>query len=62
MPLTGLRRRDDASLSTQNTRGRYWSSSPNDISGYYFTFASSAINVTYQAYRANGMSVRCLKN
>ena len=60
LPMAG-NRLTDGTLNYQGSLGYYWSSSINSTNAYYFYFISSAAN-TYYANRADGFSVRCVKN
>lgn len=62
LPMPGYRNYSDGSMYNQGTFGFYWSSSPNSTLGYILGFDSTAIDPAYNGNRANGFSVRCLKN
>ncbi|MDD3302551.1 MAG: hypothetical protein PHN31_03270, partial [Candidatus Gracilibacteria bacterium] len=62
MPMAGNRNRDNGTMNNQGGIGNYWSSSPNGTFGYYLNFNSSYIGPSNIYYRANGFSLRCIKN
>jgi len=49
-------------MNNQGTNGNYWSSSPNGTNGYNLNFKSSNINTSNNTNRANGLTLRCIKN
>jgi uncharacterized protein (TIGR02145 family) len=61
LPVAGYRAADTGLLSSVGSYGYYWSSTTNGTStnclGFYSTYAGVGPN-----YRANGFSVRCIKN
>ena len=59
LPSAGSRDRITGLLFAQGTRGRYWSSS---VSGTSARFLSTAAAGTSDGDRADGLSVRCLKD
>ena len=61
LPSAGARNRIDGLLSSQGTRGFYWSSTVSGTIARLLSFSSTAAN-TYFNDRANGFGVRCLKN
>jgi uncharacterized protein (TIGR02145 family) len=60
LPAAG-RRYYNGLLAEQGARGYYWSSSPISTNAYYFLFITTASS-TNSVQRANGYSVRCIKN
>ena len=61
LPLAGYRYYSDGSLYGDGTSGRYWSSTVSSTGARYLYFNSS--NALLNAFsRANGLSVRCLKD
>ncbi|MCP4126022.1 MAG: hypothetical protein GY753_03040, partial [Gammaproteobacteria bacterium] len=61
MPVAGNRNYNDGSLGTVGSFGRYWSSTVVGTSARYLYFRSSSASMS-TSYRANGLSVRCLKD
>ena len=61
LPSAGYRLRINGLLYTQGTLGYYWSSTVSDSVARLLTFYSTAA-YTYGNHRADGFSVRCLKN
>jgi uncharacterized protein (TIGR02145 family) len=61
LPVAGFRNYGDSSLYYVGTSGYYWSST---VSGTYSRFLGFNSSDTYVSYggRANGISVRCLKD
>lgn len=62
IPLAGYRNWSDGRYNNQGANGYYWSSNPSGSSAYYTTFSSGAGNIAGSDYRAQGFSVRCIKN
>ena len=62
IPLAGNRDNSSAALNNQGSNGNYWSSSPNGTNAYNLNFNSSNVNPADNNNRANGFSVRCLKD
>lgn len=62
IPLAGNRNRVDASLDNQGSNGNYWSSSPSDTNASNLNFNSGGVNPANTNNRANGFSVRCVKD
>ena len=60
-PSAGNRNRINGLLNNQGTNGNYWSSSVSGTIARYLYFNSTAAN-TNNDTRANGFSVRCLKD
>jgi uncharacterized protein (TIGR02145 family) len=61
-PAAGYRSSSSGSLSVVGTYGSYWSASPYSSTSYYASllrFDSGNVSVYNNAYRANGLSVRC---
>jgi uncharacterized protein (TIGR02145 family) len=61
LPMAGFRFSSNASLSNVGARGFYWSNSVSSTSARYLRVTSS-VATTFIDYRANGVSVRCLKD
>ena len=61
LPVAGYRRNSDGSLFDVGTRGRYWSSTVSGTNARNLNFNSSNANMNTNN-RANGNSVRCLKD
>jgi hypothetical protein len=61
LPLTGWRDSGEGSLSEVGSLGDYWSSTVNGINGSDLYFSSGSVS-TGSWLRANGLSVRCLKD
>jgi len=66
LPLAGLRNRVDAALynrgSNRSSNGFYWSSSPSGTDASYLYFNSVVVNPAGTGNRADGFSVRCIKD
>lgn len=65
LPLAGSRKYSDASLISQGSLGRYWSSSPYSASSHlarYLNLDSSSVRANDYHDRALGYSVRCFKD
>jgi hypothetical protein len=62
LPLAGYRNYSNASISSQNSYGYYWSSSPASSNSYYLYLFSSSISPQSSTYRSYGYSVRCFKD
>jgi|GEM_PF-34847 len=62
IPLAGNRNRADASLNNQGSNGNYWSGSPSGTDASYLNFNSGGVNPANTNNRANGFSVRCVKD
>jgi hypothetical protein len=60
-PSAGNRNRINGLLNNQGTNGNYWSSTVNGTNARNLNFNSTAAN-TNNNNRANGFSVRCLKD
>ncbi|MEA3448491.1 MAG: FISUMP domain-containing protein, partial [Bacteroidota bacterium] len=61
LPVAGYRYNSDGSLSTTGSFGNYWSSTVDGTNARYLYFYSSAADMVYCS-RANGFSVRCIKD
>ena len=63
LPVAGYRYHDGGPLAWHGTEGYYWSSKVNTNNSYsrYLNFSSSNAEV-FEFPRANGMSVRCIKD
>jgi hypothetical protein len=62
IPLGGNRNNSSAALNNQGSNGNYWSSTPNGTNSYNLNFNSSSVNPANNNNRANGFSVRCVKD
>lgn len=62
LPLAGFRYYSSAAYYFQGTYGFYWASSPLGNNGYVVLLSSTQVNPANVNARANGLSVRCLKN
>jgi hypothetical protein len=62
LSLAGLRTYSASVYFNQGVYGHYWASSPGSIYGYALTVSSTRVTPMNNANRANGYSVRCLKN
>ena len=62
LPLSGYRHLSTAGYYNQGTHGYYWSSSPSTTNGYFVLILSTQVYPLNTNLRANGFSVRCLKN
>ena len=61
-PASGFRGDDDGSLYNVGDRGYYWSATPVGRSAYYLDFNYyGSVYLSYNNYRASGLSVRCLQ-
>lgn len=58
----GNRNNGDASLNNLGANGNYWSSSVTGTNAFNLNFNSSAVNPANNNNRANGLTVRCLKD
>jgi uncharacterized protein (TIGR02145 family) len=65
LPAAGLRSNSSGELANTSSYGYYWSSSPyyggNNYAGY-LTFSSGGVSPLYNNSRANGFSVRCVRD
>jgi uncharacterized protein (TIGR02145 family) len=61
LPVAGYRDFSGGSLFDVGTFGYYWSSTVSSTGSRYLYFVSGAANM-YTGYRADGLSVRCLKD
>lgn len=62
LPLAGTRYLSSAAYLNQGTNGYYWTSSPSGTSGYGIALSATQVYPGGNSFRANGLSVRCLKN
>jgi uncharacterized protein (TIGR02145 family) len=62
LPMAGSRNGSDGSLGLVGGSGLYWSSTVSGAKAHYFYFASSFANMYNTSTRADGFSVRCLKD
>jgi hypothetical protein len=61
-PVGGNRNNSDGSLNNQGSNGNYWSSSVSGTNASNLNFNSTAVNPANANNRANGFTVRCLKD
>ena len=61
LPAAGVRLSNIGSVINPGLQGGYWSSTVDGTNANYYNFNSSSVGVTL-GDRANGFSVRCLKN
>jgi len=61
LPLTGLRRLDDGSIITVGSYSYYFISTVAGTYSWYLSFGNSYVHMSYDS-RANGFSVRCIKD
>ena len=63
LPFAGFRLYNYALVLNVGSNGIYWSSTPSDAYyAYHLEFYSSYIDPQHNSYRADGFSVRCLKD
>lgn len=62
LPLAGYRIYSSAAYDGQGTYGNYWASSPTGTYGYNVILSATQAYPANNSNRANGFSVRCLKN
>jgi hypothetical protein len=62
LPPAGNRNNSNAALNNQGSNGNYWSSGPNGTNAYNLNFNSTNVNPANNNNRANGFSVRCVKD
>ena len=62
IPLAGNRNHIDAALNNRGSNGNYWSSSPSGTNASNLNFNSGGVNPANANNRANGFSVRCVKD
>ncbi|MFA7115881.1 MAG: fimbrillin family protein [Bacteroidales bacterium] len=60
-PAAGFRSNSSGALRDLGCRGNYWSGSPNGSYGYNLFFLNGIVIPNDGDYRANGYSVRCVK-
>ena len=61
LPLAGYRHDSNGELDTEDSRGRYWSSTVSGTRARNLYFRSGNATMS-NSYRANGFSVRCIKD
>ncbi|NGZ90413.1 fibrobacter succinogenes major paralogous domain-containing protein [Psychroflexus maritimus] len=61
LPVAGFRSRSTGGLDVVGSRGHYWSSTVSGANARGLSFSSSSANMS-ASNRANGFSVRCLKD
>ena len=62
LPSAGYRSRGNGLLNLQGTLGYYWSSTVSGTNARNLVFASTTASTYYHDNRANGFTVRCLKD
>ena len=65
LPMAGYRNMSVGSLGDVGGVGYYWSNTDdgvNDINSFYLDFSNSSANMSHTLNRANGLSVRCIKD
>jgi len=62
LPFAGYRGCSNGHYNNQSADAVYWSSTPNSNYADYLSFVASYIYPAYGGSRANGFSVRCLKD
>ncbi|MEI8270829.1 MAG: hypothetical protein WCG45_05695, partial [bacterium] len=62
LPSGGYRDYSSAGLDLLGSNGYYWSSTVNGVYAYDPGFNSTAVYPANNSNRANGLSVRCLKD
>jgi len=62
LPMSGTRRYADGSFYSPSGYGYYWSSTSSGTNAYNLYFYSGNAYMNTNLYRANGFSVRCIKN
>tara|TARA_B110000208_G_scaffold76356_1_gene98027 strand:- start:2622 stop:3230 length:609 start_codon:yes stop_codon:yes gene_type:complete len=60
LPAAGSRSNTNGALLSRGNNGRYWSSTENGSTAYYFSFYSSTVYPASIINRAYGFSVRCI--
>ena len=58
----GNRNNSDASLNNLGSNGNYWSSSVSGTNALNLNFNASSVNPANANNRANGFTVRCVKD
>lgn len=61
LPMAGYRNNYDGTVNNEGSNGIYWSSTVNDINSWNLNFDGGNANMNNNN-RANGMSVRCIKD
>ena len=61
MPMAGNRNNFDGTVNNEGSNGNYWSSTVNGTNSWNLNFNSGNANMNNNN-RANGFSVRCLKD
>ena len=62
IPVAGNRDNSSASLNNLGVNGNYWSSSVSGTNALNLNFNASSVNPANANNRANGLSVRCIKD
>lgn len=61
-PVSGNRNRTNGSMNNVGSNGNYWSSSIDGSNARNLNFNSSGVNTSNSNNRANGLTVRCIKD
>ncbi|MFC1797796.1 hypothetical protein ACFLY2_01095, partial [Patescibacteria group bacterium] len=59
LPMAGVRERSDATMYNPDSRGYYWSSSPESTNGYYILFLSTYIEPVSSANQSSVQYITC---
>ncbi len=62
LAAAGNRNNSNGSMNNVGSNGNYWSSSINGTNAYNLNFNSGSVNSANNNNRANGFSVRCIKD
>ena len=60
-PVSGVRTYSNGGATGRGGVGYYWSSTPSNSGAEYFFFNRNNVSISTGGYRANGHSVRCVK-
>ena len=60
-PVSGVRAYSNGGATGRGGVGYYWSSTPSNSGAEYFFFNRNNVSISTGGYRANGHSVRCVK-
>lgn len=61
-PVAGNRNHSSGGVNNRGSNGNYWSSRVTGVNAYNLNFNASAVNPANNNNRANGFSVRCVKD
>jgi len=62
LPMAGLRDFTNGTINNTSTSGYYWSATINGIQAMNIDFTTGAVHTSASSNRANGYSVRCIKD